>query len=80
MHSRASQILAKAFRRRGVQRDLAKRTGISQASLSRLAKGDGSEPRLGTSELLRNDPVVPIDPSWWRLPPLPEEDAEKGAA
>jgi transcriptional regulator with XRE-family HTH domain len=80
MHSRASQVLATAFRQRGVQRDLAKRTGISQASLSRLAKGVGSEPKLGTSELLKNDPVVPIDPSWWRQPPLPETASAKGAA
>lgn len=78
MHTRASQTLAQAFRTRGVQRDLAKRTGISQATLSRLAKGVGSEPTLETSERLKNDPVVPIDPSWWRQPPLPE--AEKSVA
>ena len=78
MHTRASQTLALAFRTRGVQRDLAKRTGISQATLSRLAKGVGSEPTLETSERLKNDSVVPIDPSWWRMPPLSE--TELGAA
>jgi transcriptional regulator with XRE-family HTH domain len=80
MQSRASQALTTAFRQRGVQRDLARRTGISQGSLSRLAKGLCSDPSLSTSERLKNDPVVPIDPSWWTQAPLAEGDAEKGAA
>lgn len=79
MHTRASQTLARAFQKRGVQRDLARRTGISQASLSRLAAG-GSEPKLATCELLKNDPIVSVDPAWWRLPPLPDDETEKGAA
>jgi hypothetical protein len=77
-HSRASQALAKAFQVRGVQKALSVRTGISQPRLSRLAKG-GSAPTTDNSQKLKNDPDVPIDPSWWGEPPLPD-DAEQGAA
>lgn len=80
MHSRASQTLARAFRKRGVQRDLAKRTQISQATLSRLASGRGSAPTLETSRRLQADPLVPIELNWWREEPLAEDDTKKGAA
>lgn len=81
MHSRASQALARAFREnRGAQLRLAKRTGISPTRLSRLAKGD-TEPNLHNSLSLKSDPEVPIDPAWWREPPLAEDiDSQSGAA
>jgi hypothetical protein len=74
MQSRASQALTVAFRKRGAQTRLSERTGISQTRLSRLAGGD-TEPNLDNSLKLKDDPEIPIDPSWWRLPPLPEETA-----
>lgn len=54
---------------------LAKRTGISQPRLSRLAKG-GTEPTNENSQRLKDDPEVPIEPSWWREPALPETAEE----
>lgn len=66
MASRASQALSKAFETRGAQSRLSERTGISQSRLSRLAKG--GQPSLGTSQLLKNDTEIPIDPSWWSQP------------
>lgn len=81
MHSRASQALAKAFHdNRGAQVRLAARTGISPTRLSRLAKGE-TEPNLGNSLRLKDDPEIPIDPVWWTEPPLPEADeSQSGAA
>jgi hypothetical protein len=79
MHSRASQALTVAFRTRGAQTQLSARTGISQTRLSRLAGGD-TEPNLDNSLKLKDDPEVPIDPSWWRLPPLPDESLAPVAA
>ena len=64
MHTRASQVLAKAFAERGAQARLAVRTGISPTRLSRLADGD-TLPNLQTSLKLKDDPEIPIDPSWW---------------
>lgn len=72
MHSRASQALAQAFRTRGAQQRLAKRTGISQPRLSRLAQG-GSTPTNENSQKLKDDPEIPIDPAWWGEPPLTQE-------
>jgi len=78
MQSRASQTLAIAYRKRGAQRDHARRTGLRQGTLSRLAKGlVESEPTGAIVRALQADEEIPIDPSWWRLPP---EDEEKGAA
>lgn len=79
MQSRASQTLTRAFRLRGAQTRLSERTGISQTRLSRLAGGD-TEPNLDNSLKLKDDPEIPIDPSWWRLPPLPEEADPETAA
>lgn len=77
MHSRASLVLALAFRTRGAQKQLAQRTGISQPRLSRLARG-GSLPNTDTSQKLKDDPELPIDPAWWMEPAVAE--ADKGAA
>lgn len=71
MQSRASETLAKAFRKtRGAQARLSERTGISVTRLSRLAKGD-TDPNLETSLKLKDDPEIPIDPSWWKVPAKP---------
>lgn len=80
MHSRASQALAKAFHEnRGAQTRLAGRTGISPTRLSRLAQGE-TEPNVGNSLKLKDDPEIPIDPAWWGEPPLPEgADSQTGA-
>jgi transcriptional regulator with XRE-family HTH domain len=78
MHTRASQALAKAFEDRGAQARLAERTGISPTRLSRLADGD-TFPNLQTSLKLKDDPEVPIDPSWWTQP-VKVRGAAKGAA
>jgi len=64
MQTRASLALAKAFLERGAQARLAERTGISPTRLSRLADGD-TLPNLQTSLRLKDDPEIPIDPSWW---------------
>lgn len=75
--SRASQALKKAFETRGAQIALAVRTGISQSRLSRLAKG--GQPNRHTSERLKADPQIPIDPAWWDQAPL-RESKRRGAA
>ncbi len=72
MQTRASQALKKAFQDRGAQARLAERTGISPTRLSRLADGD-TLPNLENSLKLKDDKEVPIDPSWWALPPVVEE-------
>lgn len=77
MQSKASQILAKAYKVRGAQARHAERTGISQTRLSRLAEG-GSEPNLAHSLKLKDDEEIPIDPSWWSIPARSRET--KGAA
>lgn len=74
MQTRASQALAKAFRTRGAQARLAERTGISPTRLSRLADGGDTTPNLQTSLRLKDDPEIPVDPSWWTEAPLPEEE------
>lgn len=75
MQSRASQALAKAFsENRGAQLGLSTRTGISATRLSRLARGD-TAPNLENSLKLRDDPEIPIDLSWWGMPPVAEEQA-----
>lgn len=79
MHSRASQFLAAAYRTRGVQKLHAMRTGVSQPRLSRLARG-GSLPNTDTSQRLKDDPELPIDPAWWMEPAIPESKSDKGAA
>lgn len=79
MHSRASQFLAHAFKQRGTQKRLAQRTGISQPRLSRLAKG-GSLPNTDTSQRLKDDPELSVDPGWWMEPAQPESEPDKGAA
>lgn len=68
MHSKASQTLKRAFAVRGVQKLLSEETGISQTRLSRLGNGD-TEPNLENSLKLKDSKVVPVDPSWWALPP-----------
>lgn len=69
MQNRASQTLAKAFsENRGAQARLAERTGISPTRLSRLAQGF-TVPNLHTSLKLKDDPEIPVDPSWWAQPP-----------
>ena len=77
MQSRASQALTVAFRKRGAQTQLSARTGISQTRLSRLAGGD-TEPNLDNSLKLKDDPEIPIDPSWWRLAPLADDEVAPG--
>ena len=71
-HSRASLTLNEAFKDRGFQSRLADRTGISQTRLSRLAEG-GTDPSLDTALTLAGDPELPIDPQWWKQPPLPSQ-------
>lgn len=78
MQSRASAALAKAYENRGAQARHAERTGISPTRLSRLAQGD-TEPNLHTSLALKDDPEIPIDPSWWTQP-VRVRNATKGAA
>lgn len=81
MLSRASQTLARAYKKRGVQRDHSKRTGIPQGTLSRLAKGAlETEPTGEVTRKLQADPEIPIDPSWWREAPLADGEEEQGAA
>lgn len=84
MHSRASQVLAQHFRKRGAQAELAKRTGIPQPRLSKLAGGaTETTPTLEICIALRDDPEVKIDLGWW-LEEVSADDtaepADKGAA
>lgn len=76
MHSRASQLLNRAFQERGFQARLAERTGISQTRLSRLAQGE-TTPNLEHSLKLKADPEVAIDPTWWSAPPVADTAAKR---
>lgn len=75
MHSKASKTLADAFETRGTQANLAKRTGISQSRLSRLAEDKGVVPNLETALKLAADPELPIPAAWWSEPAEPAAPA-----
>jgi len=72
--------LAKAYEVRGAQARHAERTGISPTRLSRLAAAEGEDtlPNLETALKLKDDPELPIEPTWWIQPPL--RARAKGAA